>query len=63
MSILQKFNQQGTLLDGNLNGGRPSAALKDAGTLPINNTFRNGEYDTALPDGVEPTRATDVTGN
>jgi hypothetical protein len=63
MSILQKFNRQGTLLDGSMNGGRPSAALKDPATLPINNTFRNGEYDTALPDGVETSRASDITGN
>jgi hypothetical protein len=63
MSILQKFQEQGTLLDGTLNGGKPLAALKDPSTLPINNTFRNGEYDTALPDGVQTSRATDVTGN
>ena len=63
MSILQKFNQQGTLLDGSINGSRPTAALRDPATLPINNTFRFGEYDTALPDGIETTRATDITGN
>ncbi len=63
MSILKKFKDQGTLLDGTLNGGRPTGALKDPATKPINNTFRNGEYDTALPDGVETSRAADVTGN
>jgi len=63
MSILKKFQEQGTLLDGTLNGGKPLAALKDPATIPINNTFRNGEYDVALPDGVQTSRATDTTGN
>ena len=63
MSILKKFQEQGTLLDGTLNGGKPLAALKDPATRPINTTFKNGEYDASLPDGVQTSRATDVTGN
>lgn len=63
MSLYKRLTEKGTLLDGSLNGGRPKAALKDPSTLPINDTFRVGEYDTALPDGVDVSRATDVTGN
>jgi hypothetical protein len=62
MSILTKFTTEGTILDGTLNGSKPKAALKDAATMSINNSFAKGQYQGAL-DADALRRAQDLTGN
>lgn len=65
MSLIQKFETEGTLFDGELNGVRPQAPLNNTGTPFINNTFDKGQYLNNLPNDidtdVERARAQDAT--
>tara|TARA_R100000149_G_C5807174_1_gene91953 strand:- start:200 stop:397 length:198 start_codon:yes stop_codon:yes gene_type:complete len=65
MSLIDKFQNQGSQLDGSLNGQLPTAPLNtpSQGAIPINNTFSQGQYLNNLPDGINPDVASDVTGN
>jgi len=59
MPLLKKFETEGSQLTP-LTGNQPSAPLKNAGTIPVNNTFSRGTY----VDYVSETpRAVDTTGN
>ena len=59
MPLLKKFETEGSQLTP-LTGNQPSAPLKNAGTIPVNNTFSKGTY----VDYVSETpRAVDTTGN
>ena len=59
MPLLKKFETEGSQLTP-LTGNQPSAPLKNAGTIPVNNTFSRGTY----ADYVSETpRAVDTTGN
>ena len=66
MSLKKKFETEGTLFDGELNGTRPKVAQNNTGTPFINNTFDKGEYLNNLPNDidtdVERARAKDITG-
>lgn len=64
MGLKEKFENPATttIHNGSLGvNGRPNAALSDPLTKKVNNTFVKGEYDTALPDGVDAKRALDTT--
>jgi len=66
MSLIKIFDEQGTLLDGELNGSKPKAALNNTSKPFINNTFSKGEYLNNLPGDIdvqdEINRAKDITG-
>ena len=66
MSLIQKFEEDGTLLDGSLNGAKPKVALNNTGKPFINDTFSKGEYLNNLPGDIdvpsEINRAKDITG-
>tara|TARA_B110000977_G_scaffold55626_1_gene75820 strand:+ start:370 stop:570 length:201 start_codon:yes stop_codon:yes gene_type:complete len=65
MSLIKKFETEGTLLDGELNGSRPKAPMNNTGKAFINGTFDKGEYLNNLPNDidtdVERSRAADAT--
>ena len=59
MPLLKKLETEGSTLTP-LTGNQPTAPLKNAGTIPVNNTFSKGTY----VDYVSETpRAVDTTGN
>ena len=59
MPLLKKFETEGSQLTP-LTGNQPPAPLRNAGTIPVNNTFSKGTY----VDFVSETpRAVDTTGN
>jgi|TARA_B100000780_G_scaffold87658_1_gene60325 hypothetical protein len=59
MPLLKKFETEGSQLTP-LTGNQPTAPLRNAGTIPVNNTFSKGTY----VDFVSETpRAVDTTGN
>ena len=59
MPLLKKFETEGSHLTP-LTGNQPTAPLKNAGTIPVNDTFSKGTY----VDFVSETpRALDTTGN
>lgn len=59
MPLLKKFETEGSQLTP-LTGNQPTAPLKGAGTIPVNDTFSKGTY----VDFVSETpRAVDTTGN
>ena len=66
MSLIKIFEERGTLLDGELNGSKPKAALNSTSKPFINNTFSKGEYLNNLPGDIdvpnEIDRARDITG-
>jgi len=59
MPLLKKFETEGSQLTP-LTGNQPSAPLKSAGTIPVNNTFSKGTY---IDFVSETPRAVDTTGN
>jgi len=59
MPLLKKFETEGSQLTP-LTGNQPSAPLKNAGTIPVNNTFSKGTY---IDFVSETPRAVDTTGN
>jgi|TARA_R110000803_G_scaffold48202_4_gene100128 hypothetical protein len=59
MPLLKKFETEGSQLTP-LTGNQPSAPLKNAGTIPVNNTFSKGTY---IDFVSEAPRAVDTTGN
>jgi hypothetical protein len=59
MPLLKKFETEGSQLTP-LTGNKPSAPLKNAGTIPVNNTFSKGTY---IDFVSETPRAVDTTGN
>lgn len=59
MALLDKFETNGSTLNP-LKGTQPEAALKDAATLPVNDSFSKGKYQSYILD---TDRATDLTGN
>ena len=65
MSIIKKFETDGTLFDGELNGSKPVVAQNNTGTPFINDTFAKGQYLNNLPNDidtdVERARAADTT--
>jgi len=65
MSLIQKFESEGTLFDGELNGARPKAPLNNTGKAFLNGTFDKGEYLNNLPNDIdspdEIARAKDAT--
>jgi len=61
MSIISKFTEDGSIFDGDLNGSLPTGPLTDGTTLPINTTFKNGQYLDNLPSGIPNTRLLDNT--
>jgi len=63
MSLIDKFQNQGTQLDGQLDGQLPTAPLRDGSVPPINNTFIKGQYLLNIPTGVNIDNAADITGN
>jgi len=59
MPLLKKFETEGSQLTP-LTGNQPTAPLRNAGTIPVNDTFSKGTY----VDFVSETpRAVDTTGN
>ena len=63
MSIISKFIEEGSVFDGDLNGALPTGPLSDGNVLPVNTTFKNGQYLDNLPNGIPNTRLLDNTGN
>jgi len=63
MSLIDRFQNQGTQLDGQLDGALPTAPLRAGNVPPINNTFQNGQYLNNIPTGVNVANASDITGN
>jgi hypothetical protein len=61
MSLFNMMQNQGTQLDGSLDGQLPTAPLRDGSTPPINNTFAKGQYLLNIPNGVNLDNATDNT--
>lgn len=65
MSLIEKFDTEGTLFDGELNGARPRVAQNNTGKPFINGTFNKGEYLNNLPNDIdspdEIKRAQDAT--
>ena len=59
MPLLKKFETEGSQLTP-LTGNQPSAPLKNAGTIPVNDTFSKGTY---IDFVSETPRAVDTTGN
>jgi len=59
MPLLKKFETEGSQLTP-LTGNQPTAPLKNAGTIPVNNTFSKGTY---IDFVSEIPRAVDTTGN
>ena len=59
MPLLKKFEEDGSTLTP-LKGETPTGPLKVGGTIPINNTFSQGTYQTYVSDAP---RAVDTTGN
>jgi hypothetical protein len=59
MPLLNKLETEGSQLTP-LNGNKPKASLKSAGTIPVNNTFSKGTYIDFVSGAP---RATDTTGN
>tara|TARA_R110001592_G_C12895427_1_gene726089 strand:- start:456 stop:641 length:186 start_codon:yes stop_codon:yes gene_type:complete len=59
MPLLKKFETEGSTLTP-LTGNQPTAPLKNAGTIPVNNSFQNGTYEDTI---LETPRAVDTTGN
>jgi len=59
MPLLKKLETEGTQLTP-LTGNIPTAPLKGAGTIPVNDTFSKGTYSAYV---VNTPRATDTTGN
>ena len=49
MPLLNKFEQQGSTLTP-LKGEQPTGPLKAGGTIPVNNTFSQGTYQTYVSD-------------
>lgn len=66
MSLIKKFETEGTLLDGELNGAKPKVPMNNTGKPFINDTFNKGEYLNNLPGDIdvpsEIDRARDITG-
>ena len=65
MSLIQKFETEGTFFDGELNGVRPRGPLNNTARPFINGTFDKGEYLNNLPNDIdtpdEISRAKDAT--
>jgi len=59
MPLLNKLETEGSQLTP-LSGKQPTAPLKNAGTIPVNNTFSKGTYVDFVS---EAPRAVDTTGN
>ena len=59
MPLLNKLETEGTVLTP-LNGNKPTAPLKGAATIPVNDTFSKGTYVDYVSD---TPRAVDTTGN
>ena len=62
MSIKSQFEENGTPLSVN-NGNLPTGPLTDGTTGQINTTFNNGQYLNNVPEGINPDRVADITGN
>ena len=66
MSLINKFETEGTLFDGELNGSKPQVAMNNTGKPFINDTFKKGQYLNNLPNDIdspdEIRRAQDITG-
>ena len=59
MPLLKKFETEGSQFTP-LTGNQPSAPFKNAGTIPVNNTFSKVTY---IDFVSETPRAVDTTGN
>ena len=59
MPLLNKLETEGSQLTP-LTGNQPTAPLKNAGTIPVNNTFSRSTY---IDFVSETPRAVDTTGN
>jgi len=66
MSLIAKFEEDGSFFEAAPDGAKPRGPLKAAGVIGINNTFENGEYLNNLPLDIdtaeERARAQDATG-
>lgn len=65
MSLIKKFDEQGSLYEAAPQGATPNAALNGTGTPFLNGTFDKGQYLNNLPNDIdtdaERARAEDST--